>query len=642
MLKSIYKKWKKIRVQDDFFPSIRLGLVLILLVVIMRLIGGFQHWEWLAFDLLLRLRPPESKDERIVIIGITEADIQKAGTYPLSDQQIAQLIEKLQDYKPRVIGLDIIRDIPVEPGHQNLVKVFEKSNNLIAVEKILPPIIPKPPTLAKDQIGFADILIDLDGKTRRSLLGSLKPENPQEYGFSFPLKLAEFYLEKEGILLENGLKDPHAMRFNSVEIPRFLSRTGGYQKAEDFGVQMLINFRNNVHPFRRLSLDDIEQGKFNPEWLKDRIILVGVTSPSIKDFVNTLALESREFPGHIYGVEFQAHLVSQIISGVKNNRPFLYSWDEGFEYLWIISWGLLGLLFSRIIHSPKNVLLTILISGMSLVIVSYLFLLNGWWIPFIPSLIILGLNGIVLASFFQYQRKLKTEIETRQLTIENAFSSIHNGPLQTLSNLLKGVRDKNIPEDNLLQELETLNQEIRNVGERLRLDCLSQERILWLGNGRKLDLNLPLHQLFYRVYTETLSRDLPNFMTLKIKARSFEPIENENINYQQKRELCQFLEESLCNIGKHAHGVTRINATGTNQEGWYHLIIKDNGLKASSNYEGRGTQQCKMLARHMRGKFKRESLTPRGTLCQLKWPLKTSYNIFKKIKDFFKQTKNIK
>ncbi len=257
MLKSIYNKWKKASYYNDLIPSISFGLFMIALVVIVRLVGGFQYGEWLTFDLLLRLRPSESKDERITIIGITEEDIKKAGTYPLSDQQIAELIKKLQQYKPRAIGLDIVRDIPVEPGHQKLVKIFENSNNLIGVEKILPQTIAKPPNLSTDKIGFVDILIDLDGRTRRSLLGSFKHENPQDYGLSFPLKLAELYLRKDGILLKNGLKDANTMRFNLVEIPRFFSHTGGYQKAEDFGVQMLLNFRNNINPFRRLSLDDL-------------------------------------------------------------------------------------------------------------------------------------------------------------------------------------------------------------------------------------------------------------------------------------------------------------------------------------------------------------------------------------------------
>ena len=61
------------------------------------------------------------------------------------DREIAKLLRTLQKYQPRVIGLDIVRDIPVEPGHTELVAAFKEVKNLIAVEKVLPVTIKPPP-----------------------------------------------------------------------------------------------------------------------------------------------------------------------------------------------------------------------------------------------------------------------------------------------------------------------------------------------------------------------------------------------------------------------------------------------------------------------------------------------------------------
>jgi two-component sensor histidine kinase len=93
------------------------------------------------------------------------------------------------------------------------------------------------------------------------------------------------------------------------------------------------------------------------------------------------------------------------------------------------------------------------------------------------------------------------------------------------------------------------------------------------------------------------------------------------LSLEQKRELCQFLEEALCNAGKHAQGLTRLSATGKQNEGWYTLSIKDNGAGIRSSSEGRGTKQCLNIARKLRGKFQRTSLAEKGTLCELRWPL---------------------
>ena len=84
------------------------------------------------------------------------------------------------------------------------------------------------------------------------------------------------------------------MRFGSTELSRFLPNSGGYVRTDDFGVQILLNYRSGRERFHSLSfkdINDIETGKGNPNVLRDtfggRIVLIGVTAPSIKDFINT-------------------------------------------------------------------------------------------------------------------------------------------------------------------------------------------------------------------------------------------------------------------------------------------------------------------------------------------------------------------
>jgi len=105
------------------------GIVAIGLIVFLRLNGAMQLIEWVTFDSFLRLRPSEPIDERIVIVGIDEANIRRIRNYPIPDREIAKLLRTLQKYQPRVIGLDIVRDIPVEPGHAELVAAFKDIKN---------------------------------------------------------------------------------------------------------------------------------------------------------------------------------------------------------------------------------------------------------------------------------------------------------------------------------------------------------------------------------------------------------------------------------------------------------------------------------------------------------------------------------
>lgn len=82
--------------------------------------GVFQLLEWAVLDQLFRLRPSEPTESRLVLVTIDESDLIALGKWPISDETLAQLIEKIRDQNPRVIGLNLYRDLPVEPGHQKL------------------------------------------------------------------------------------------------------------------------------------------------------------------------------------------------------------------------------------------------------------------------------------------------------------------------------------------------------------------------------------------------------------------------------------------------------------------------------------------------------------------------------------------
>ncbi|EDX72193.1 hypothetical protein MC7420_8285 [Coleofasciculus chthonoplastes PCC 7420] len=601
------------------------GLVILILVIVARLSGWLQFLEWITLDALLRWRPQESIDERIVIIGINDGDIRQVGTYPIPDQEIAKLLRTLQTYNPRAIGIDIIRDIPVEPGHDELVTAFRDIKTIIAIDKVLFPPMAAPPTLPSEQVGFADVIQDKDGQVRRSLLGT---PTSSGYRFSFALRLAQMYLAAAGISLENGTRDPDAMMLGETELPRFLPNSGGYVDADAGGVQVLLNFRNSREGFRTLSLDDINRGNFPASWIRDRVVLIGITSPGVNDIVNTTALADLQPSGQIYGVEFQAHTVSQIISAVLDRRPLLNVWSDRWEYLWIISWGVLALSVGRLTQSSLQNLGYVSLASLLLLAMSYGFIRLGWWIPVAPVLLVLVFNGMGISAFafYKYDRALKSQLEVRQRTIEQTFNRIHNQPMQTLAYVIKQVQDQDLSSEMLVGKLQQVKQEIWDVCEYLKRDSLSQDKLnqtktLQLGNDLILDLELPINELFYAVSRHTLERDLPEFKTLKIKVLEFAAIVEEDLNFEQKRGLCEFIEEGLCNVGKHAAGVTRLKVIGKIQDGWYSLSIQDNGAGMRSSAEGHGTKQCRRLAKQLAGEFKRDSISPKGTLCELTWRL---------------------
>lgn len=646
--------WNRIRQEFGLWSlAAPPGIAVLVVVILIRIAGGMQYWEWMLLDTMLRLRPEEKLDERVVIVGIDEKDIELVKQYPVPDGIIAELLTKLKAYKPRAIGLDIFKNVPVKPGEEQLAQVLQQNTNIIGIEKILPPGETSPhKSLSAEQVGFVDLRHDKDSKNRRYLLFTPHPKNDNEDKYSLALQLVTKYLDAKGIKLETGKNDPNTIMIQEIELPRITNNFGGYvclddgdsvsvrdlgkylrylQNCEtDGGVSILMNFRNTSQPFRVLSLHDIINGKVDANLLRDRIVLVGNRNISAGDIFYTSALPTLKLRGQIYGIDYHAHVISQILSTVIDSRPMLKSWGDMGEYTWIFIWGFLPIAIGRLTQSVWINLFSIIVAIITLFTCGYMMLwVWGIWIPVAPSLLILAVNGVGLSAFafYQHDKLLRSQISARQNTIQHTFNVIHNGPLQTLAYGLKHIRAKDIPYEQIIGQFEKLDREIREIGDFLKLEALTKEESLRLGSGLILELNRPLHDLLYEVYSSTLERqDFEHFITLKVKIRNFDPLDDKYLSMEDKRGICLFLEEALCNIGKHAQGVRRVEASGIYSGNEYKLSVKDNGLGIKSKVENKGTKHFKILAKQLGGEFRRESISPHGTICKLNWKPMTIKN----------------
>lgn len=601
------------------------GLPITGVVIFLRLLGALQPLEWKAFDLGLKWRTAETVDSRITIVALTEADIQTTLDYPVSDQALAKLIQTLQTYEPRAIGIDIFRDRPTGEGDAALATVLASSENVIGISKIDPPTVQPPPALPPNRVGFVDALVDDDGFLRRSLLAQADAED--NYQFSLTIRLAETYLGADGLTLENGVKDPTTMRFGSAEIPRFQPNTGGYTRTDNGGNQTLINFRAGIAPFTQVSYFDVMAGQVDPELLQNRAILIGYTAESVKDFVSSGAITQIN-PSAVPGITIQAHALSQILSAVYEGRPFIKTLPSFVEYLLILSSGLLGIALARWQQKPTFHLLTIIALSASWLLISYLALIMSLWLPLVPVLTVFLLSTIALYPFYQAQFQLQALITEQDRLIDQTYSTIHNGPLQVIASMLKAW-PKDVPTSTeapakMRSQLETLNQEMRSIRETLQQEVRSPQQKLVMMNDRQVELHLPLHQVLQQTYSHTVERDRSFFEPIT-KVLDFNPMADSRLTSREKRALGRFVEEALTNIRKYADSPTRISISCKTTENDNIIQISDNGSPVCPIQpqapEGEGTRQARKLARQLSGSFERESIEPKGVRCVLRWPI---------------------
>ncbi|MEQ8753524.1 MAG: CHASE2 domain-containing protein [Coleofasciculus sp. G1-WW12-02] len=424
-LKTWIKQWQGILL---ITPSVTL------IILALNGAGLFQLLEWATLDQYFRLRPQESPDSRILLVTIDETDINQVGQWPIPDGVLADLINTLKAAKPRVMGLNLYRDLPVEPGHQEWVEVMQSTPNLIGVEKRVGDRVASPPTLdALAQVGLADLLVDADGKIRRGLL-SIQPEN-EDVQLSLAARLALLYLEDEGITLEViNANQPYYRLGKAIFMP-FQNHDGGYVDADAGGYQILLNFRGVSATFDTVSLRDVLADQIPPEKIRDRIILIGSKAQSTNDLFFT-PYDSTIFapPRRTAAVVIHANLTSQIISGAIDGRPFIKVLPTLVEAVQIFSWSFLGAAGSLFLLknqrlNPKSVLqllalgiYILLAIGCSL-IGTYLLFLAGWWLPVVPSLLALTGSAVVTADYQSRQLQQKAQQKYRRI-FENALEGI--------------------------------------------------------------------------------------------------------------------------------------------------------------------------------------------------------------------------
>ncbi len=373
-----------------------------------------QKWELKAIDGLMRLRPPEKPDQRLLIVEATENDLQKYG-YLISNDKLTELIEKLEQYQPKVIGVNILREQEVKNRHNLIYTCNHRLGN-----DPNSPGNPPPQGVPKEYIGFSDVIEDSDGVVRRHLL-FMKPEatSPCQTPLSFSFQLAAYYLNTQGIEPETNLEgytklDKTILKklttktwkselLTWTNVLEFVttplnSSTGVYGNEDLRGYQLLLNYRSNqeqeIAP--KVTLQSVLENQVSPDAIKDKIVIIGNTSPNQSSYWSTPYSEGRD--RKIPGVLLQAQMVSQIISAVLANRPLLSFLPKWAEIILIWSWILVGALIGWIFYGKWSwLLLSDSIAIIILVVSCWGLLISGYWVPLVrPFLALIITSGGVL------------------------------------------------------------------------------------------------------------------------------------------------------------------------------------------------------------------------------------------------------
>ena len=399
MLKKFFKK-----IIDNSFYFFALGGI-----TFIGLSGVSQNIDLLIFD-SLKTRYPKKYlyDSPSLVVGVSESDIEKYG-WPIDDKYLLKTIQKLDKAESSSIVLDLYRNVGVGEGAESLANYSRLNKKVISIFNVAEGI-PSIPDFPLERIAFNDMPIDIDNVVRRDLVGvDRRKYNLGKEFISVPMRMLEIhqFLNKESFNLED--------KFYKNKISLIQNYSGGYTNVDSNGFQIFINYpEKNYIPI--YSLSEILEDKIPLEKLKNKMIVIGATAPSLKD---VFAVPSSRFETDsknllISGAEIHAHRANQLLS-LQNNSTLKIKTINPFIELFAIIFYVF--LISIFIEKTKKISigLIVFISALGLLALAvYLAFIIGYWIelalPVIGAITFSSISWLKKASEQQKQKALMQKL----------------------------------------------------------------------------------------------------------------------------------------------------------------------------------------------------------------------------------------
>jgi adenylate cyclase len=318
-------------------------------IVLVRGYGGLQPFELLVYDALRVAWAGSAPSATVLLVGATEADVENFD-WPLKDGDLADLLERIASWQPRVIGVDIYRDRPKPPGTERLAALLARRKEIVWTFKLQEdskPAIPPPVVMrGTDRAVLADVVTDPSNVVRRGLLYA---DDGVDNYTSMGMALALGYLAGDHIRPAPAKGD--RLHLGKTLIAPLDDSHGPYLRLDSAGYQMLLDYHGGAHPFPFRSVGEIMRSDDAAPLVRGRAVLVGVTSESVKDTFSTPFSTGFGSEEPIWGITVHAHIADQLIREARDGAPSLRGLSRGSEDLWIWGWAMAGMILGLLVRS---------------------------------------------------------------------------------------------------------------------------------------------------------------------------------------------------------------------------------------------------------------------------------------------------
>jgi len=309
--------------------------------------GALTRWELWGYDRLLVWQPTAKLELPLVRVWVTPEDMQ--GRQRLTDRELHRLLQKLLAEQVAVVGVDMIRDVPVggdAAAQKQLVRLVAQQAQALQGRVILTCVLPEgeqvgggpPPGLPQllEVVGFADVVLDPDRVVRRSLLAQATAQVTPTLGtpacharHSLSFLTALTYLEQQGYRLR--VTPQQQLQIHHTVIPRLTADAGPYRGVDAAGYQILLRYQRPATA--AVTMRQVMAGQ-SPIPLRNRVVLVGYGEGAAKTVLTPL--------GALPSVEWHAQATGHILRLVLGGERPLWWWPRWGQGVWLLVWSGMG------------------------------------------------------------------------------------------------------------------------------------------------------------------------------------------------------------------------------------------------------------------------------------------------------------
>jgi|GEM_PF-2583567 len=367
------------------------------LLIYLRANSYLEPLTLMTYDAFEKTQRTPGLSPDVIVVGLRDNELGRAGSHPASDALIAQVLDAVQAQGPAAVMISNQRDVPVPPGREQLLASIGKYPNVFvaqitahsewtAAARAFYQSAGDP-----GRIGFVFKVMDIDERHRNVLIG-INSEDESRWVNTMPFLAAQYYLAQTNATPINS--DENGVL--SVGGTRYATPSESYA---DFGAAVADASTHYIpysHAggFLELGWFDILDGKFDPAQLKGKLVVIGDNANLHLTKIKT------GFGRHFFDIDeniqpstLNAFNADQLIGLSKYGwRPML-DWSDWVEYVWMFVWSIIFAISLHALTAFRQIFLHLAIALVLLVVSCYLGFLFGVWVPFVLPVLMLALSG---------------------------------------------------------------------------------------------------------------------------------------------------------------------------------------------------------------------------------------------------------